>query len=278
MLNAKILFAVICATLCLSHAVLSQVVTRSLGSMTSVTTGRVDVARLSDFASLKLTEACDLLMKDAPNEAAPLFQQELEHNPNDLAAFVGFAQSRPDLWIDRIASLEKSGTHDSISQFKLGLLLFYQWKTESSYQRQNNIRKLDTAKMLLTQAWANRKDPVIGMALVETTHVPFPDDVKANSLLKEMLKQLAGPNAFQAYKNAQSSGWQEPPPPVKTVALANRRLLHGVLSDLWSRAGSQIVYQAASDKKTQVLWKPLPINKQMEENYLNTWRTALLKP
>lgn len=275
LIPSKQITIVLCFVLCLSCIAYSQVTTKSLGSMSIVATGRVDVARLSDFAPPALTQACDFLVQGSPNRAAPLFQTELEHHPNDLAAFVGFAQSRPDLWAERIAYLKKSGLRDSTSQFKLGLLLFYQWETEVSSGRQDNVTQLKTAKKLLSKAWTNNKNPVIGMALVETTRFPYPDDATATSLLREMVKQLAGSTAYQAYEKAGNSGWQEAPPPVKGIAFANRRPLHGVVSDLWSRAGTQIVYQAASDKKTPIIWKPLPPDKQTEENYLNAWRTVL---
>ena len=233
------------------------------------------VTHLKDFVPLSSEEYCDDLENGRYKEAAAGFQQRLNENGSDLAAFVGLAQAEPSFWPSAIKRLKGqiADTSGSDLKFKLGILYFYEWKVAPN----THGAELMQAKKLLTQAWHSSKLPITGLLYAEVQQYPSPDLPEMSHVLDQLIAELAGPQAYQEYLQANQSEWQGPPPSLQQTLAANLRPLRGVVKQASSLSGVRIGYGVMQGNHTEMVYDPIPEERQKKHAYLAAWRKALDK-
>lgn len=235
--------------------------------------GYILAAPLKDFVSASSEGYCNDLEKGQYKEAAIGFQQRLNENGSDLAAFVGLAQAEPSFWPPAINRLKGRLADDSSPdlKFKLGTLYLYEWKVN----RNTHTAELAQAKKLLTQAWHQSKQPVIGLLYAEVQLYQSPNLAEMSLVLDQLLAKLAGSQAYSEYLQASRSGWQGPPPSSQQIPLANLKPLRGVLKQLWSLNGARFGHGVMQGDHAEMVYDPMPEEQQKKFNYLAAWRKAL---
>lgn len=110
---------------------------------------------------------------------------------------------------------------------------------------------------------------------VETCRYPQPNEAQATAILKQVIRKLAGKEAFASYVQANKSGWQLMPPPRILTPTNNQRSLYGAVFDLKSRTGLTLGRSATQNGKTTIVWDAPPPEMQAEQTYLENWLKAL---
>lgn len=247
--------------------------------------GWVNWAKLSDFAPVQLQQSCNLLVNKHLAEAIPGFEQELSQHPNDLAAYVGLAQAKPEMRVGQLQLLERQvrqGNENASAKLKLGVLLYYQWCQQVSAV--DDRTELSRAQQFIYEAWKESKLPIAAMMLDEVA--PLGGTLytaKHHNLTKgmndELIKELGGPKVYAMYQQAKQADWTAPLPPVKSVAPANLRPLRGVIRNLRSHSTIQVSYGMMKNgqvvmKNGQAVMEPLePLSEQQKNwsRYLTAW-------
>lgn len=240
--------------------------------------GWVNWAKLSDFAPVQLHQSCSLLMNKHLAEAIPGFEQELSQHPNDLAAYVGLAQAKPEMRTSQVQLLErqaKQGNENASAKLKLGVVLYYQWCQQVSAV--DNRTDLSRAQQFIHEAWKESKLPIAGMMLDEvaplggTLYTAKHHDI-TKGISDELIKELGGRSVYGMYQQAKQAGWTALPPSVKSVAPANLRPLRGVIRNLRSHSTVQVSYGVMKNGHAEM--EPLePLSDQQKNwyHYLTAW-------
>ena len=231
------------------------------------------VTPLKDFASASLEKSCDYLQDGQYKEAADGFQQRLNENGNDLAAFVGLAQAEPAFWTAAVKSLKEqlAGNPSPDIKFKLGTLYFYEWKVNPNAHGAELIQ----AKKLLTQAWHQSKRPIIGLLYAKVNQYPSPNLPEMSHVLDQLIAELAGSQDYSEYLQASHSGWQGPPPSSQQIPSANLKPLRGVLKQAWSLSGVRVGHGVMQGNHTEMVYDPVPEQEQKKVAYLAAWRKVI---
>jgi len=240
--------------------------------------GWVNWAKLSDFAPVQLQQSCNLLMNKHLAEAIPGFEQEASQHPNDLAAYVGLAQAKPEMRANQVQLLErqvKQGNESASTKLKLGTVLYYQWCQQVSAI--DDRTDLSRAQQFIYEAWKESKLPIAGMMLDEvaplggTLYTAKHHNI-TTGMDDELIKELGGPKVYAMYQQAKQAGWSAPIPPVKSVAPANLRPLRGIIRNLRSHSTVQVSYGVMKNGHAEM--EPLePLSDQQKNHYhyLTAW-------
>lgn len=240
--------------------------------------GWINWAKLSDFAPIHLQQSCSLLMNKHLAEAIPGFEQEVAQHPNDLAAYVGLAQAKPEMRAHQVQLLEKQikqDTKNANAKFKLGVVLYYQWCQQVSAV--DNRTDLSRAQQFIHEAWKESKLPIAAMMLDEvaplggTLYIAKHHDI-TKGISDELIKKLGGLKVYAMYQQAKQADWTAPLPPVKSVAPANLRPLRGVIRNLRSHSTVQVSYGVMKNGHAEM--EPLePLSDQQKNwyHYLTAW-------
>jgi hypothetical protein len=230
---------------------------------------------LSDFAPDHLSSACELLRSRKVTESAPIFEKAYSANPRDPAVFLGFAQSNRTLWANEIQRLAAKTSPTGLEKFKLGLLLLYQWGSQTG-PGLRNVKLLARIATLLQDAWKGNHHPVVGIVFLEACAVCSIGGQVTKSVYDVLIAELAGDESYRHYRLAGKNGWRDQPPPAELVQRPARRPLVGVLKDLWSNATWRFGKLNASGK-----WEytdvPASTELSRRASYLDKWIQALKK-
>lgn len=230
------------------------------------------VAPLKDFAANALQQPCEDLKNGSYDAAAKGFKQSLDEHEDNLAAFVGLAQADPAIWPSEIKRLKTRILHDadSSTQFKLGTLYFYEWRVNPA----THVSELAEAKKLLTRAWNKSKKPLIGLLYAEVHQYPSPDLGEINRVLNKLILDLAGSQAYAQYDLASRSHWSGSPPS-RQIPTANLKPLRGILKEAWSNSGARFGHGVTVGNNTQMVYDPIPEERQKKFDYLAAWRKQI---
>lgn len=235
--------------------------------------GWILVAPLVDFAPAGQQKYYNLLQNGHYAEAASGLKQTLAQNKNDLVAFVGLAQADPSSWPSAVTQLESMlKAHEGFdTEFKLGTLYFYEWKTNPSRHSKDILR----AQQLLARAWKRYKTPIVGLIYAEVYEASSPNLARMSSTLDQIIADLAGPNAKRYYEQAQASGWNWETPPIQQTPPANLRPLRGVLKLAWSLSNVRVGHGVMEGNNIKMVYDPVPVEQQRKAVYLLEWRSAV---
>jgi hypothetical protein len=242
--------------------------------------GRVSSAPLEYFCDAKMSAACGQLLLRKVSEVAAAFDAAYRSHPDDLAVFVGWAQSHPqavNAEIERVQPLQSWR-----AKFKLGVLLYYRWAAqERRAGKPIDSSGLERAVGLMSQVWQLQREPLAGLMLLDMAEASGVQDKRpvkwpAQEIREELVHQLAGEKAYRRFVEAGKSGWGgDPPPPSATVA-ANRRPLQGVLIELWYSLGGRIRIDALKNGKFVLGdWQYRRPENRREMEYIDQWIKAL---
>ena len=253
--------------------------------------GWVYASQLSDFSPAQYRDSYALLSEGRLAEAALGLQQELAKHPNSLAAYVGLMQAEPDRWqreIDRLqAKIAQQREHHqeaaATDLFKLGTLLFYQRERGPTISGQPRFDKQEIeARALLAQAWSSSHAPVIGLMFIDMlvtagfTSNSTSKPPTAIGVGQQMLEELAGPEAFSQYLNAQKSVWNTEPPSVSLVPKKNLLPLIAVMASVLSIYEQRSGTLKVIDGKPKMTDFPVPNSQIAHERYLEKWYDNLV--
>ncbi len=235
--------------------------------------GTVFRVPLTDFAGPGDQKPYHLLESGHETEAIQGFKKKLAANKEDLAAFVGLAQADPSGWPLSIAQLErqaKSGDNYKVD-FKLGVLYLYQWEVDrSTYPKQ-----LDRSWRLLTQAWEESRQPIIGLFYAQMQNKLAPGVTEISSVLDQLISDLAGQRSAEFYQYARHSHWRGLTPPVQETPVENLKPLRSVLHLAWSFSGARMGHGVMHGNNIVSVMDPLTPEQEKNMAYLLKWRKAV---
>ena len=239
--------------------------------------GWVAAARLYNLSSENDHKPYDLLSERQLQAAVSGLEQELQRDPDSLAAYVGLMQADPQRWQGETRRLTKPA-----NLFKLGTLLFYQWGRQPIPTHppiDNHL--LVEAQAMLGQAWQSNHSPIIGLMLGDAlTTGTFSNDVSlqklnANKIDQQLIKDLAGPRAYAQYVIARKNGWKTKFPAVALIPAKNIRLLLAVVGNSASLSANRTGSLRTINGKPTMVDNPVPNVQVAEEKYLTEWYRSL---
>lgn len=245
--------------------------------------GFAGFSQLSDFAPPSASKALHLLMNRNFTEARVELQQQYAQHPGSLPIFIGLAQVTPDLWSGQINALQQNGvnTLSASDKFKLAVLLYYSWETQSQSHTSKNI---NDAQDILAGLWNLQHAPMIGSILAGTLSVnPRPDNPVLKSLyplkIEEYLVEPVGGEAvYRSFREAEARDWQWPPPSLQVTPTANRQALLGIVSALRSlHSARNAPAHLVNGSYTPDPMPPYTPKQMVANRYFAAWYDELIK-
>ena len=236
---------------------------------------------LTEFASQSLEPTCRLLRNDQYDAAIKPLREYVAKNGNDLIAFVCLAQVDAAFRQSEARRLEqKKGAiqrDDSPEHnFKLGVVDFYNAKY--IYFTRNNLEAasgLARSKQLLASAWQKNKSPVVGLVYVDAHQLPSPDLSLESKVLEQLIKELAGEQAFSTYQIVKQNNWNGQPPTLSQVSTKDLKPLRGVVALLQSLSSARFGRGVKHGNQYEFVYEPVSPDRQRMAQYLTKWRVII---
>jgi hypothetical protein len=223
---------------------------------------------LSDIAPAADLPACRMLLNGQRAEAARAFKARLAKDPDDFAAYFGLLQAQPERCAAEVR--QQAAPHTWRDRVKLGIALYIQWGTGKPINNDSDEPVRIRIRQTLEDAWLERYDTFLALML---TTVPqyHGQRVKPSQAMDTALRELAGPAAYAMYKSAGADKWNADPPPLRLVPTANRKPLRAVLRILWGWALGRWGHGVMKNGQYQIVWDPIPPERQAVGRYLDAW-------
>jgi hypothetical protein len=244
--------------------------------------GYVCLSELIDLAPESASEALRLLRLKEFSEARPVLQQEYDENPSSLPLFVALAQVTPDLWAKGITSYNQRGV-DNLSyddKFRLGTLLFYVWRSQTTTR---DMAGLSEAQEILATLWGQQRTVIVGLMLADAiscgrgaTEYANLQTLRPVDIVENLVGIAGGQEAYRTFLYAKQQQWNQPPPDIAFTPASQRRALLAVVSSLGSFAMSRQGTGRIIGNRVVPVWFPFTPLQLAEQDYYNTWHTALL--
>ena len=226
---------------------------------------------LKYFVPVSLKNATQLLSAGNLSAAKPVFEQEVNRNPKDFAAVVGFLQSCPEDWPDLLPKYEASAKADpsAANEFRLGVLKYY-FGFSGSIRTQEKWSAGNQAGPALRLAYDLSHDPVVGFVCCDSCC-----DLNEDPMLiaEDMLQRVGGPVCRQEYATAQSKSWAGPLPEVPKLDSKTLFITSRVVGFLYSFHGVQAA--AIAGGSSPPTYEPLTVQQQAATGFLLRWRDEL---
>ena len=269
----------------------TQAASENPTSSNSFSYGYVYTSQLSDLTAARDRTAYALLNhallnQSRASEAVPGLQRELAENPGSLPAYVGLMQAEPERWPGEIKKLQEKIARQRVIHedpapadlFKLGTLLYYQREHGPILPPHPGLDKQELeARTLLEEAWGHDNTPIIGLMLMESLITAGQSSAPANKkmtlvvILRQLVKNLAGPRIYAEYLRAESDNWESEPPSVARVPKKNLRPLLAVMASFHSLYGQRSGILKVINGKQVMIDFPVPAPQLAQEHYLDKW-------
>jgi hypothetical protein len=245
------------------------------------TPGWTNHAQISDFAPRRDSPALHMVMHGQYLEAKPIIMQDAKNDPNSTSLFVASVQLM-DIWEWRaqIQRYEKMNfaSLSPIDRFKYGVFVFYTWSEYLKKPADNQI--LRRSYLILSSAWKDDKDPIIGLSLLECMNQGLIEKdclQQIKQIENELFLGILGQKAYEEYSKAKKAHWKASPPALNIIP--RDRWLQALALVAMSRTKYTEVMQMGDVVNGKIVMRPLPPDPPeitAAQKYFEIWYDQLI--
>lgn len=228
--------------------------------------GFITISPLARYGALEHRSALALLYYGKHKQGEAELRKILENEPESKDAYVGLVQVSVRFREQEWKRLKSSSSTNRLLQFQKAVLLHYRAMAISPLPAfgvarapEEILKQRKDASGILQRLWSEQKETIVGAVLLEVKD--FLNDSEREAMALDLIRHLAGKEAWEEYQQAKGRGWSSPLPRTPRKSAESLRALSSAIADRWSFLQRKYRKPTAADLK--------------EVAYLDRWMSSI---